>query len=72
MFTLSGHQPATRQVVRLGATADGRLTGLSDYSVNASAWVGDYVELTTNATSWLYDSPAIGHTCASSGSTDRT
>jgi xanthine dehydrogenase YagR molybdenum-binding subunit len=59
MFTLSGHQPATRQVVRLGARTDGRLTALSHYSVNASARLGDYVELTTNATSWLYESPAI-------------
>jgi acetyl esterase/lipase len=35
MFTLSGHQPATRQDVRLGATTTGRLTAHSHYSVNS-------------------------------------
>jgi xanthine dehydrogenase YagR molybdenum-binding subunit len=59
MFTLCGHQPATRQTVELGATRDGRLTALRHLSSSASSRTGNYVELTTNSSTWLYDSPAI-------------
>ncbi|WP_027933365.1 xanthine dehydrogenase family protein molybdopterin-binding subunit [Amycolatopsis thermoflava] len=59
MFTLSGHQPATRQTITLGATADGRLTAIRHLSSNAAARVDDYAENTTHGTTWLYASPAI-------------
>ncbi|PXY38345.1 xanthine dehydrogenase family protein molybdopterin-binding subunit [Prauserella flavalba] len=59
MFTLSGHQPATRQTVSLGATRDGRLTALRHDSVNASGRAVDYLENTTHSSTWLYASPAI-------------
>jgi xanthine dehydrogenase YagR molybdenum-binding subunit len=59
MFALCGHQPATRQTVSLGARADGRLTAVRHHSVNPSSCVDDYLEYTTGATTWLYDSPAI-------------
>jgi xanthine dehydrogenase YagR molybdenum-binding subunit len=59
MFTLCGHQPATRQTVELGATRDGRLTALRHHSVNPSSRAGDYVECTTHSSTWIYDSPAI-------------
>jgi xanthine dehydrogenase YagR molybdenum-binding subunit len=59
MFTLCGHQPATRQRVELGATRDGRLTALRHHSVNPSSRTGDYVECATHSSTWLYDSPAI-------------
>jgi xanthine dehydrogenase YagR molybdenum-binding subunit len=59
MFTLCGHQPATRQSVELGATRDGRLTALRHLSSSASSRAGDYVETTTHSSTWLYDSPAI-------------
>lgn len=61
MFTLCGHQPATRQTVGLGATAGGRLTAIRHHSVNATNRADVcYVENTTDAATWLYDSPAIG------------
>ncbi|GAA5159639.1 xanthine dehydrogenase family protein molybdopterin-binding subunit [Pseudonocardia eucalypti] len=60
MFTLCGHQPATRQTIDLGATAEGRLTAIRHHSVNATARTDNYyVENTTDAATWLYDSPAI-------------
>ncbi|MCE7006188.1 xanthine dehydrogenase family protein molybdopterin-binding subunit [Kibdelosporangium philippinense] len=59
MFSLSGHQPATSQTITLGATADGKLTAIRHLSVNASARVGGYVESTTGAATFLYDSPNI-------------
>jgi xanthine dehydrogenase YagR molybdenum-binding subunit len=60
MFSLAGHQPATRQTISLGATNDGRLTAVRHYSVNAAARVDQYAEFTTGGATWLYDSPAIG------------
>ena len=60
MFTLCGHQPATRQMVRLGARSDGRLTAILHRGVNATARsAGYYVENITQASRMLYDSPAI-------------
>jgi xanthine dehydrogenase YagR molybdenum-binding subunit len=59
MFTLCGHQPATRQTVQLGATRDGRLTALRHYSTNPSSFTGDYAECAVHPCGWLYDSPAI-------------
>ncbi|GDY30121.1 xanthine dehydrogenase family protein molybdopterin-binding subunit [Gandjariella thermophila] len=59
MFTLAGHQPATRQTVSLGATSDGRLTALRHTSSNASAQLGDYCENTPHGSTWMYASPAI-------------
>ncbi|MFC0109772.1 xanthine dehydrogenase family protein molybdopterin-binding subunit [Kibdelosporangium aridum] len=59
MFSLAGHQPITSQTVTLGATADGKLTAIRHLSVNAAARVDAFVESTTGATTWLYDSPNI-------------
>ena len=59
MYSLAGHQPTTRQTVSLGAAADGRLTALRHTSSSAAARLGDYCELTTHCSTWLYTSPAI-------------
>jgi xanthine dehydrogenase YagR molybdenum-binding subunit len=59
MFTLAGHQPATRQTISLGATADGALTAIRHYSSNASARLDGYCENTTHGSTWLYASPSI-------------
>ncbi len=59
MFTGCGHQPATRQTVRLGATRDGRLTAVEHTSVNAAARADDYAEFTNAGTRWLYATPAL-------------
>jgi xanthine dehydrogenase YagR molybdenum-binding subunit len=59
MFTACGHQPATRQTVRLGATRDGRLTAVEHTSVSAAARADDYAEFATAGTRWLYATPAL-------------
>ncbi|GAA2806005.1 xanthine dehydrogenase family protein molybdopterin-binding subunit [Saccharopolyspora taberi] len=60
MFTLNGHQPATRQEITLGATANGRLTAVRHHAVNATArGEGHFCEGAPVAAGWLYASPAI-------------
>ncbi|MFE7119677.1 xanthine dehydrogenase family protein molybdopterin-binding subunit [Streptomyces sp. NPDC057654] len=59
MFTSCGHQPTTRQTVTLGADADGRLTALRHTSANAASRDGDHAEGATEASTWMYASPAI-------------
>ncbi|MEC4016911.1 xanthine dehydrogenase family protein molybdopterin-binding subunit [Streptomyces sp. H27-D2] len=59
MFTACGHQPVTRQTVSLGADAEGRLTALRHTSANATSRDDDHAEYTTDASTWMYASPAI-------------
>lgn len=59
MFTLCGHQPATRQQIELGVTREGTLTALRHSSVNPSSRGIDYLEYTVGGSTWLYASPAI-------------
>ncbi|MEU7045654.1 xanthine dehydrogenase family protein molybdopterin-binding subunit [Streptomyces varsoviensis] len=59
MFTSCGHQPTTRQSVTLGADARGRLTALRHTSANAASLHGDHAEGATEASTWMYASPAI-------------
>jgi xanthine dehydrogenase YagR molybdenum-binding subunit len=61
-FTGHGHQPATRQTVRLGAKADGTITCVRHESVVAGSFVGDYVEAPGMDTPALYAWPAFSTT----------
>ncbi|WP_158884255.1 xanthine dehydrogenase family protein molybdopterin-binding subunit [Amycolatopsis anabasis] len=70
MFTLCGHQPATRQTVSVGATGDGRLTAFRQHFTAATARFDGYLEGGTGPLSWLYDCPAI-ETRVRAGLTDR-
>jgi xanthine dehydrogenase YagR molybdenum-binding subunit len=54
MFSMVGHQPATRQTVRLSATTDGRLTGIDHQSIQPTPVVDDYVEYAANASRFLW------------------
>ncbi len=60
MYTLCGHQPATRQHVRLGATRDGRLTAIEHIGSHPTSRApGYHIENMTQAAIALYASPAI-------------
>jgi xanthine dehydrogenase YagR molybdenum-binding subunit len=60
MYTLCGHQPATWQRVRLGATSQGRLTALEHSGSHPTSRAADYhIENMTQAAVALYASPAI-------------
>ncbi|MBV8717156.1 MAG: xanthine dehydrogenase family protein molybdopterin-binding subunit [Chloroflexi bacterium] len=58
-FTFHGHQPATEQVVTLGARRDGSLTAIRHTSVNPTSVADTFVEYTAAGTRSMYASPAI-------------
>lgn len=55
MFTTAGHRAETRQHLRLGAEADGRLTSVRHETVNSVSHVGSFVETCGGSTEGLYD-----------------
>jgi xanthine dehydrogenase YagR molybdenum-binding subunit len=54
VFQVVGHRPSTQQRVRIGASADGKLTSLQHDYVNQSAILDDYAENCAEATANLY------------------
>jgi xanthine dehydrogenase YagR molybdenum-binding subunit len=58
-FSNVGYQPWMEQVIRLGATAEGVLTGLEHTVVNNTALADTHVELATEASKSLYAVPAV-------------
>ncbi|PIF73507.1 xanthine dehydrogenase molybdenum binding subunit apoprotein [Variovorax sp. 54] len=58
-FTGHGHQPATRQRVRLSARADGALTGIRHDTIAAASRAGDHVEGAGWETAPLYACPSV-------------
>jgi xanthine dehydrogenase YagR molybdenum-binding subunit len=59
MFTAVGHRPYTRQRVKLGATADGKLTALTHEVLNSTSMVDDFMENCTEPTPMLYSCPNV-------------
>ncbi len=59
MFGPVGHRGATRQRLRLGMDAEGRLTALEHDAVAATSSFDDFIEPAANASHNLYASPAI-------------
>ena len=55
----TGHRPATRQGVALGATPDGKLVALRHDALAHDSNVGDYVEGANKPATVLYAAPAI-------------
>lgn len=55
MFTTTGNRPQTRQQLRIGTDAAGRLAALSHDSVNTTSMTDTYVETTGSCTKSLYD-----------------
>jgi xanthine dehydrogenase YagR molybdenum-binding subunit len=55
MFTTVGHRPLTKQRMRLGATADGKLVSIQHDVEQPTSMVDEYVEYCTGVTTMLYD-----------------
>ena len=54
-----GHRGATRQTLRLGAAADGRLTALDHTALSTTSSFDDFLEPAANASHNMYASPAM-------------
>ncbi|MBX3619211.1 MAG: xanthine dehydrogenase family protein molybdopterin-binding subunit [Rhizobacter sp.] len=54
MFSLVGRRSPTRQHLRLGATAEGRLTGMVHDTLAETSPVAEYADPVGAATRWLY------------------
>lgn len=59
MFELTGFRPVTRQRVRLGATADGKLTAIAHDGINGISAEGSFVEGVALVTRMLYSCPNV-------------
>lgn len=59
MFGPVGHRGATRQTLRLGTDAEGRLTALEHRATAMTSTFDDFIESAANASHNLYASPAI-------------
>jgi xanthine dehydrogenase YagR molybdenum-binding subunit len=57
MFTNVGHRPATIQKIGLGATADGKLTGLTHEATGNTSAYEEFTEATVNISRFLYACP---------------
>jgi xanthine dehydrogenase YagR molybdenum-binding subunit len=57
MFTLVGHRPFTIQKIGLGATADGKLFGITHESYSQTAVYEEFTEGSVNCSRFLYNSP---------------
>ena len=59
MFTLVGYRPATLQTIALGATADGKLTGMYHEAIGETSTYDDFTEGTVNMTKFMYACPNV-------------
>ncbi len=59
MYGPVGHRGATKQTLKLGIAADGRLTALSHRAVSATSAFDDFLEPAANASLNTYACPAI-------------
>jgi xanthine dehydrogenase YagR molybdenum-binding subunit len=54
MYSMAGHQPATIQTIALGATRDGKLTGIRHDSISPTPVFDDYIEYAALVTRSLW------------------
>jgi len=59
MFTNVGHRPATLQKIGLGATADGKLVGITHEATADTSIYEEFTEATVNISRFLYASPNV-------------
>lgn len=59
MFTNVGHRPQTLQKIGLGATADGKLTGLTHEATASTSTYQEFTEATVNISRFLYACPNV-------------
>ncbi|GCE29390.1 carbon-monoxide dehydrogenase large subunit [Dictyobacter alpinus] len=60
MYSVAGHRAGTKQTISLGATQDGKLSGLRHDSHTHSSQVSGYTEFVSRMTLMMYDVPHIG------------
>jgi len=59
MFTTVGYRPQTIQKMGLGATADGKLTGITHEVIAQTSSYEDFTENVTGMTKFMYESPNV-------------
>ncbi len=59
MFGPVGHRAETRQTLRLGADADGKLTAIDHHTLTSSSTFDDFFEPSGGVTHTLYAAPAL-------------
>ena len=59
MFTMVGYRPYTWQKVGLGATADGKLVGISHEAISQTSTYEEFTEGTVNVSKFLYACPNV-------------
>jgi xanthine dehydrogenase YagR molybdenum-binding subunit len=59
MFTNVGHRPETLQKIGLGASADGKLTGISHEADGSTSTYEEFSEATVNISRFLYACPNV-------------
>lgn len=62
MYTAHGYQAAQRQTITLGATREGRLTGIRHHAVGLTSLAGNYIDLAVQASRGMYATPAFDTT----------
>ena len=59
MFTMVGNRPAAHQKVGIGATKDGKITGITHTAFGQSATYENFTEGVVNMTKFMYQSPNV-------------
>lgn len=61
VFSVGGHRPAQRHVMRIGAEPDGRLLALHHWTRQHSSMVSGYTEYGSRMTKMMYAVPELGY-----------
>lgn len=59
MFTMVGYRPMAWQKIAVGASKDGKLTGITHNAISNTSRYEDYREGIVNASQYLYDCPNV-------------
>lgn len=59
MFSMVGYRPIAWQQIGMGASKDGKLTGITHHAISNTSVYEDYREGIVNASQYLYDCPNV-------------
>ncbi|MBV9986597.1 MAG: xanthine dehydrogenase family protein molybdopterin-binding subunit, partial [Chitinophagaceae bacterium] len=59
MFTTVGYRPTTIQTIGMGATADGKITGITHEVISQTSSYEDFTENVAGMTKFMYQSPNV-------------
>ncbi|MEJ7740942.1 MAG: xanthine dehydrogenase family protein molybdopterin-binding subunit [Chitinophagaceae bacterium] len=59
MFTMVGYRPRCFQKIGIGATADGKITGITHEATSITSFYEDFTERSVNMTKFMYASPNV-------------